>query len=71
MHVCVYISSGTQGDITVLIGGKMCSEVGYISDEAVSCMAPPGAGVNDVHVTVSVAGLTLSGVLESGFEQST
>ncbi len=56
-------------NVTVTIGGAVCSKPRLISDTALSCIVPPGLGTHDVAVTVTEAGVRRAGLLRAAYVQ--
>ena len=61
--------AANYGNLSVTVGQRECTDVIFISDAALTCTAPAGAGAAEVRVKVVDSSLSRTGVLAHGFVQ--
>jgi len=59
--------SDVYDGISVLIGGRECSNVRYVSDSEIQCLTPSGTGSPDIVVSIEQGPLSRSGMMSEGF----
>ena len=61
---------GACAGVSVFLGAQACVDARLLSDEAITCLAPPGRGLHAITVRVAEAAtLTRAGALRAAFYQ--
>ena len=55
------------GEISIFVGEGKCTNTTFISDQAITCVTPPGVGLKHVSVNISDGSVTRGGFLEHGY----